>query len=59
MYYGEGDFLKSLNIAYQASDYSDADYSAANVATILAVMYGIDVIPENFCRPIKNRIKRD
>lgn len=59
MYFGEGDFRKSINIGYQASDYSDADCSAANVATVLAAMYGMDIIPDNLLIPINNRIKGD
>ncbi|MBN2665491.1 MAG: ADP-ribosylglycohydrolase family protein, partial [Bacteroidales bacterium] len=59
MYFGEGDFLKSVNIGYQASDYSDADCSAANVATVLAAMHGMDIIPANLREPVRHRIKGD
>lgn len=59
MYYGEGDFWRSVNIGYQASDYSDADCSAANVTTVLAAMYGMDIIPKELLPPINDRIKGD
>jgi hypothetical protein len=57
MIYGEGDFWRSVNIGYQASDYSDADCSAANVVTVLAAINGLDLFPEHLIEPIKNRIK--
>jgi len=59
MYYGEGDFWKSINIGYQASDYSDADCAAANVATVLAAINGMDIFPENLITPVNDRIKGD
>lgn len=57
MYYGGGDFWKSVNIAYQASDYSDADCAAANVVTALAAIHGTGVFPEHLLKPVNNRIK--
>lgn len=59
MYYGEGDFMKSINIGYQASDFSDADCSAANVATVLAAMHGMKILPEHLLEPVNDRIKGD
>jgi len=57
MWYGNGDFRESVNIGYMASDYSDADCSAANVATILGAMYGTSVFPVELIEPFNNRIK--
>lgn len=57
MYYGGGDFWKSVNIGYQASDYSDADCAAANVVTVLAAIHGMDLFPKELIDPINNRIK--
>lgn len=59
MYYGAGDFWKSVNIAYGASDFSDADCSAANVATVLAASRGSGVIPPELLEPIRDRIVGD
>jgi hypothetical protein len=56
LWFGEGDFWKSVNIAYQASDFSDADCQAANVATILGAMHGTKIFPEELVKPFNNRI---
>jgi len=57
LWFGEGDFWKSVNIAYQASDFSDADCQAANVATVLGAMHGTKIFPEELVKPFNNRIK--
>lgn len=57
IWFGEGDFWKSVNIAYQASDFSDADCQAANVATILAAMHGSKILPAELVAVFNNRIK--
>ncbi len=57
IWFGDGDFLKSVNIAYQASDFSDADCQAANVATILAAMHGSKALPAELVSVFNNRIK--
>ncbi|WP_319501295.1 ADP-ribosylglycohydrolase family protein [uncultured Draconibacterium sp.] len=57
LWFGEGDLMKSLNIAYQESDFSDADCQAANVAVILAAMNGMKIFPEHLLTPFNNKIK--
>ncbi len=59
LWFGDGDLMKSLNIAYQASDFSDADCQAANVATVLAAMHGTKIFPQHLVEPFQNRIKGD
>lgn len=59
LWFGEGDFMKSVNIAWQASDFSDADCQAANVATIIAAMYGTKALPQDMTEPFNDRIKGD
>ena len=59
LYFGEGDVMKSINMAYQASDFSDADCQAANVATILAAMKGLSALPDHMIEPFHDRIKGD
>jgi hypothetical protein len=59
LWFGEGDLMKSLNIAYQASDFSDADCQAANVATVLAAMHGTKIFTPGMVDPFNNRIKGD
>lgn len=57
LWFGEGDLMKSMNIAWKASDFSDADCQAANVATIIAAMHGTRCLPEQMVFPFNNRMK--
>ena len=57
--FGEGDFLKSINIVTQAGDFTDADCNAANVAALVGAMRGFKVIPTQFLEPLHNRVYGD
>lgn len=54
--YGEGDYLKSLNVVTQAGDYTDADCNAANVGAVLGAMNGMKAIPRQLAEPLNDRI---
>jgi hypothetical protein len=54
--FGEGDFMKSINVTTQVGDYTDADCNAANVASVVAAMHGFKAIPQHFVTPLHNRI---
>ncbi len=57
--FGEGDFLKSINVATQVGDYTDADCNAANVSSVVGAMKGFSAIPKQFLEPLHNRIYGD
>jgi hypothetical protein len=57
--FGEGEFLKSLNVTTQVGDYTDADCNAANVSAVVGAMHGFSAIPEQFIEPMHNRIYGD
>jgi hypothetical protein len=57
--FGEGDYLKSLNIVTQTGDFTDADCNAANVASVIGAMRGFKIIPAQFLEPLHNRIYGD
>ena len=57
--FGEGDFLKSINVATQVGDYTDADCNAANVSSVVGAMNGFSAIPKQFLEPLHNRIYGD
>lgn len=59
LWFGGGDFLKTLNVAIQAADYTDADCNAACAAVVLAAMHGMKVIPEYMIDAFKGRTKGD
>lgn len=57
--YGDGDFLKSINIVTHAGDNTDADCNAANIASVIGAMHGFSAIPKQFVDPLHNRIYGD
>jgi hypothetical protein len=57
--FGEGDFLKSINVTTQVGDFTDADCNAANVSAVVGAMRGFSAIPKQFIEPMHNRIYGD
>jgi hypothetical protein len=57
--FGDGDYLKSMNIITHAGDYTDADCNAANVGSVIGAMRGFRAIPPQFVEPLHNRIYGD
>jgi hypothetical protein len=56
VWFGGGDFLKTLNLAYQAADYSDADCNAANAGAVVGAMRGSKVLPVHLVEQLNDRI---
>jgi len=56
VWFGEGDFLKTVNIIYRAADFTDADCNAANAAAVVAAMHGMKCLPANLVEPLHDRI---
>jgi hypothetical protein len=56
---GEGDYLKTLNLAFQAADFSDADCNAANAAAVVGAMRGMKALPEHLVAQLNDRIDGD
>lgn len=59
LWFGESDFLKTVNLSFGAADFTDADCNAANAAAVIAAMYGMKAIPEHFVKSFGDRIKGD
>ncbi len=57
--FGDGDFLKSINIVTQVGDYTDADCNAANISSVVGAMRGFSAIPSQFVEPLHNRVYGD
>jgi hypothetical protein len=57
--FGEGDYLKSLNIVTQMGDNTDADCNAANVSSVVGAMHGFKAIPAQLVEPLHNRVYGD
>ena len=59
VWFGEGDFLKTVNLACRATDYADADCNAANAAAVIGAMQGLQAIPKHLLDPLHDRILGD
>ena len=57
--FGDGDYLKSINVVTQAGDFTDADCNAANIASVIGAMHGTKAIPENLTAQFHDRIYGD
>ncbi|MGE5645382.1 MAG: ADP-ribosylglycohydrolase family protein [Acidobacteriota bacterium] len=56
VWYGEGDYLKTVNLAYHAADFSDADCNAANAGAVVGAMHGMKALPRHLVEPLNDRI---
>ncbi|HEU0040668.1 MAG TPA: phosphatidylinositol-specific phospholipase C/glycerophosphodiester phosphodiesterase family protein, partial [Verrucomicrobiae bacterium] len=56
VWFGEGDFLKTVNVVYRAADFTDADCNAANAAAVVAAMHGMSGLPQHLVEPLHDRI---
>jgi len=56
VWYGEGGYLKTVNLAYHAADYSDADCNAANAGAVIGAMRGSKGLPSHLVEPLNDRI---
>lgn len=59
LWFGESDFLKTINLACSVTDYTDADCNAAGAAAVLGAMHGLKGIPQNLVAPWNDRIQGD
>jgi hypothetical protein len=57
VWFGEGDFLKTINLAARAADFTDADCNAANAAAVVGAMQGLKGIPAHLVGQLGDRIK--
>lgn len=57
LWFGKGDFLKTINLAYGAADFTDADCNASNAAAVVGAMHGMKGIPAYLSQNLNDRIK--
>ena len=57
--FGDGNYLKSINLVTSLGDFTDADCNAANVASVVGAMRGWKAIPESLAEPLHDRIYGD
>jgi len=56
VWFGEGDFLQTVNLAYSAADFTDADCNAANSAAVVGAMRGLKALPAEMVARLHDHI---
>jgi hypothetical protein len=56
VWFGGGDFYKTLQLAVHAADFSDADCNAANSESVVGAMHGMSALPPEPVAELKDRI---
>jgi len=56
VWFGEGDYLKTVNLAYRAGDFSDADCNAANAGAVIGAMKGTKALPPHLVEALNDRL---
>lgn len=59
LWFGEGDFLKTVNLIAGAADFTDADCNAANAAAVIGAIRGMKGIPAYLVSQLGDRITGD
>ena len=56
VWFGQGDFQKTLQLATHAADFADADCNAANSESVVAAMGGMKSLPAELVSELNDRI---
>ena len=56
VWFGGGDFEKTIQLAVHAADFADTDYNAANSASVVAAMHGMGALPSEQVSQLRDRI---
>jgi len=59
VWFGNGDFTTTENLAFTAADFADADCNAANAASVVAAMHGMQALPAKEVAALNDRIRGD
>jgi ADP-ribosylglycohydrolase len=57
VWFGGGDFQKTLQLAVHAADFADTDCNAANSESVVAAMWGMKALPPEQVSELHDRIK--
>jgi hypothetical protein len=57
VWFGEGDFQKTIQLAVHAADFADTDCNAANSESVVAAMRGMKALPAEQVAELHDRIK--
>lgn len=56
VWFGNGDFTATENLAFSAADFSDTDCNAANAASVTGAMKGMSAFPADLVASLKDRV---
>ena len=56
VWFGGGDFEKTIQLAVHAADFADTDCNAANSASVVAAMHGMEALPSEQVSQLRDRI---
>ncbi len=56
VWFGQGDFARTENLAFSAADFADADCNAANAASVIGAMHGMAALPAEEVSELHDRI---
>jgi hypothetical protein len=57
VWFGVGDFQKTIQLATHAADFADADCNSANAESVVAAMWGMKALPAEQVSELHDRIK--
>ena len=57
VWFGGGDFQKTIQLAVHAADFADTDCNAANSESVVAAMWGMKALPAEQVSELNDRIK--
>jgi hypothetical protein len=57
LWFGKGDFLKTMNLICRAADFTDADCNAANAGAVLGALHGTKCLPPGLLRQLHDTIR--
>jgi hypothetical protein len=56
VWFGEGDFLKTVNLAFAGGDYTDSDCNAANAGGVVGSMRGMKALPADLVAQLHDKM---
>ena len=59
VWFGEGDYYQTVNHAFAAADFTDADCNAANAGAVVGAMKGMRALPADQVARLNDRIRGD
>jgi hypothetical protein len=57
VWFGGGDFYRTENLTFGASDFSDTDCNAANAASVIGAMHGMAAMPPEIVASFNDRVR--